>query len=59
MVAGDFSTLRFNRVQSHCHPYRHVSPSSGRKVQRHNLLFPLEGGKGTGFIGEQSEPRIQ
>ena len=27
--------------------------------KRHNLLFPLEGGKGTGFIGEQSDPRIQ
>ena len=42
-VAGDLSTLRFNRVLSPCHPYRRVSPSSGRKVQRHNLLFPLEG----------------
>ncbi len=59
MVAGDLSTLRFIRALSPCHPYRRVSPSRGRKVQRDHLLFPLEGGKETGFIGEQSEPRIQ
>ena len=59
MVAGDFPALRFIRALSPCHPYRRVSPSRGRKVQRDHLLFPLEGGKETGFIGEQSEPRIQ
>jgi len=43
MVAGDLSALRFIRAPSPCHPYRRVPPSRGRKVQRHNLLFPLEG----------------
>ncbi len=26
MVAGDLSALRFNKVQSFCHPYRHIPP---------------------------------
>ena len=43
MVAGDLSALRFIRALSPCHPYRRVSPSRGRKVQQHHLLFPLEG----------------
>ena len=50
LVAGDLSTLRFIRALSPYHPYRRVSPSRGRKVQRCFVLSVSNGAGGSGTI---------